>query len=223
MDPSHLVTLAETDRGAVGQSGVGVLNELSWIQPASVSRGLNEWPDSLSSFFSLCICSSLLLLPLFSFKLSYPPHSPNPYIVSSHFGFFLTSLSFSSPSRSYAPSAIWKSLCLFSITNGLHSNSSKPISIVREGLLSQLSLLTVFLYFRLIYFSWSTFYILASPSLSLLFVCVQSEVTVCFMPFAPVWLLENFKVCIYCFQRPEYQLVRGLLQLPTWSVCVHPH
>lgn len=29
MDPSHLVTLAETDRGAVGQSGVGVLNELS--------------------------------------------------------------------------------------------------------------------------------------------------------------------------------------------------
>lgn len=29
MCPSHLVTIAETDRGAVGQSGVGVLNELS--------------------------------------------------------------------------------------------------------------------------------------------------------------------------------------------------
>lgn len=29
MDPSHLVTIAETDRGAVGQSGVGVFNELS--------------------------------------------------------------------------------------------------------------------------------------------------------------------------------------------------
>lgn len=29
MCPSHLVTIAETDRGVVGQSGVGVLNELS--------------------------------------------------------------------------------------------------------------------------------------------------------------------------------------------------
>lgn len=47
MGPSHLVTTAETDRGVVGQSGVDVLNELSCIQPASVSRGMNEWPDSL--------------------------------------------------------------------------------------------------------------------------------------------------------------------------------
>lgn len=29
MCPSHLATIAETDRGAVGQSRVGVLNELS--------------------------------------------------------------------------------------------------------------------------------------------------------------------------------------------------
>lgn len=70
--PSHLVTPAETDRGVVGQSGVGVLNELSCIQPASVSRGMNEWPDSLftSSFlsdFPDLLPPATSLPPLFNF------------------------------------------------------------------------------------------------------------------------------------------------------------
>lgn len=78
MCPSHLVTIAETDRGAVGQSGVGVLNELSWIQSACVSRGMDEWPDSLSTSLLLhdfpARSPLLILLPLsFPLKLSSLP------------------------------------------------------------------------------------------------------------------------------------------------------
>lgn len=76
--PSHLVTTAENDRGVVGQSGVGVLNELSCIQPASVSRGMNEWPDSLftSSFlsdFPDLLPPATSLPPLFNFVTLVSP------------------------------------------------------------------------------------------------------------------------------------------------------
>lgn len=95
--PSHLVTIAETDRGAVGQSGVGVLNELSCIQTASVSRGMNEWPDSLftSSFLSdfpdlslpppllnfvTLLSPQILMLCIFvNISLSLSPHSTSHF------------------------------------------------------------------------------------------------------------------------------------------------
>lgn len=135
MCPCHLVTIAETDRGAVGQSGVGVLNELSWIQTVSLSRGMDEWPDSLSTslFLSLTFQPSLLLSslspPLSNFLTLLAPQ--NPYIVSffnlslppaSHFGcpllpsslvsqtsFFYSVISLCSPSPHF-PSHLFKGL-----------------------------------------------------------------------------------------------------------------
>lgn len=92
MCPSHLVTIAETDRGAVGQSGVGVLNELSWIQSACVSRGMDEWPDSLSTSLFLydfpALYPDLLPLPLFPFQTFSPP-PPLPPSKSSYCVFFI--------------------------------------------------------------------------------------------------------------------------------------
>lgn len=102
MGPSHLVTIAETDRGAMGQSGVGVLNELSQIQTASVSRGMDEWPDSLSTSLFLSDFPALSL--------------PS----ASHFGYpFLPSSLLSLP-LSFTPSSL-SALCTFSLFSHFHS------------------------------------------------------------------------------------------------------
>ena len=148
MGPSLLVTIAETDRGAMGQSGVGVLNELSRIQTASVSRGMDEWPDSLSTSFFLsdfpALPLSLSLSPSLSLSLSSCSISPSlsnfltllsppkslhcvssffsPYISlpsASHFGYpFLPSSLLSLP-LSLTPSL--SALCTFSLFSHFHS------------------------------------------------------------------------------------------------------
>lgn len=84
MAPSHSVTTAKTDRGVVGQSGVGVLNELSRIQPASVSRGMNEWPDSLFTSSFLSDFPDLLppATPPFNFVTLVSPRIPQLCIFS---------------------------------------------------------------------------------------------------------------------------------------------
>lgn len=114
MGPSHLVTTAETDRGVVGQSGVGVLNELSCIQQASVSRGMNEWPDSLFTSSFLSDFPSLLPPASFlppSFQLCHSRLSPK--FPNRAFFFLLTnSLSSLAPTLHLSPSCCYSPLPL---------------------------------------------------------------------------------------------------------------
>lgn len=90
---SHLVTIGGTDRGAVGQSGVGVL-EWVILNSACVDLPRNGWMAWFSChllFFSLTFQHPPLAPSLLCLKLSYTPLCPNLYIV--YVVFFLITLS----------------------------------------------------------------------------------------------------------------------------------